>query len=247
MIVGGPVAWRSSCRASTCSSSTSRSRPSAATTRHQPGCAVLGAERVHDRVRRGAGPAGRWADRVGRRRMFGAGLVGFSLGSALCGLAPGVRRADRRPVVQAVGAGLMVPTSLSLLLADRPGRRPRQGDRHLVGARRAGRRARAGYRRQSGPGQLALGVLGQPAGRLVAVLLRRAGRAGEQGPARPRPPRPGRRRAPRPRRRPGRAGPGQGARTGAGARPRFLGLLAAVGRVRRGVMILGVRAATTRP
>ena len=35
-------------------------------------------------------PAGRWADRVGRRRIFTAGLVVFGFGSLLCGLAPGV-------------------------------------------------------------------------------------------------------------------------------------------------------------
>jgi EmrB/QacA subfamily drug resistance transporter len=62
-------------------------------------------------------PAGRWADRVGRRRVFSAGLLAFTVGSALCGVAPGVVLLVAARVVQAVGAGLMVPTSLSLLLA----------------------------------------------------------------------------------------------------------------------------------
>jgi EmrB/QacA subfamily drug resistance transporter len=62
-------------------------------------------------------PAGRWADRVGRRRVFSAGLLLFTVGSALCGIAPGVIALVGARVVQAVGAGLMVPTSLSLLLA----------------------------------------------------------------------------------------------------------------------------------
>jgi EmrB/QacA subfamily drug resistance transporter len=65
-------------------------------------------------------PAGRWADRIGRRRIFGAGLIGFSLGSALCGLSPGVPELIAARIVQAVGAGLMVPASLSLLLASVP-------------------------------------------------------------------------------------------------------------------------------
>jgi EmrB/QacA subfamily drug resistance transporter len=65
-------------------------------------------------------PAGRWADRIGRRRLFVAGLVVFSLGSLLCGLAPGIGVLIAARVVQAAGAGLMVPASLSLLLASVP-------------------------------------------------------------------------------------------------------------------------------
>jgi EmrB/QacA subfamily drug resistance transporter len=65
-------------------------------------------------------PAGRWADRVGRRRIFIAGLIGFTLGSALCGLAPGVPELIAARIIQAAGAGLMVPASLSLLLASVP-------------------------------------------------------------------------------------------------------------------------------
>jgi EmrB/QacA subfamily drug resistance transporter len=66
-------------------------------------------------------PAGRWADRVGRRRLFVAGLVAFSFGSALCALAPGVALLIAARILQALGAGLMVPASLSLLLAAVPG------------------------------------------------------------------------------------------------------------------------------
>ncbi|MGH3407066.1 MAG: MFS transporter, partial [Streptosporangiaceae bacterium] len=65
-------------------------------------------------------PAGRWADRIGRRRLFVAGLIAFSFGSLLCGLAPGVAELIIARLVQAVGAGLMVPASLSLLLAAVP-------------------------------------------------------------------------------------------------------------------------------
>ncbi len=65
-------------------------------------------------------PAGRWADRIGRRRVFAAGLAGFSVGSVLCGLAPGVDLLIAARVIQAAGAGAMVPASLSLLLAAVP-------------------------------------------------------------------------------------------------------------------------------
>ena len=65
-------------------------------------------------------PAGRWADRVGRRRVFVTGLVAFSVGSLCCGLAPGVAALIAARLIQAAGAGLMVPASLSLLLAAVP-------------------------------------------------------------------------------------------------------------------------------
>jgi len=66
-------------------------------------------------------PAGRWADRIGRRRMFVAGLVVFTLGSVLSGLSDNVSLLIAARLVQAIGAGMMVPASLSLLLAAVPG------------------------------------------------------------------------------------------------------------------------------
>lgn len=62
-------------------------------------------------------PMGRLADTVGRRRLFALGLLVFTAGSGLCGVAPGVGLLVAARVLQAVGAALVVPTSLSLLLA----------------------------------------------------------------------------------------------------------------------------------
>jgi EmrB/QacA subfamily drug resistance transporter len=67
-------------------------------------------------------PAGRWADRVGRRRVLIGGLATFVLGSVLCGVAPGVAALIAARILQAAGAGLMVPASLSLVLAAVPPR-----------------------------------------------------------------------------------------------------------------------------
>jgi EmrB/QacA subfamily drug resistance transporter len=62
--------------------------------------------------------AGRLADRHGRRRAFLWGMGIFVFGSALCGAAPSVGTLIGARVIQAVGAALMLPTSLALLLPE---------------------------------------------------------------------------------------------------------------------------------
>jgi EmrB/QacA subfamily drug resistance transporter len=70
-------------------------------------------------------PAGRIADRIGRRRGFLIGLVVFTIGSALCGAAPSVLTLVLARVIQAAGASLLLPTSLALLLPEfAPAERP---------------------------------------------------------------------------------------------------------------------------
>jgi len=61
-------------------------------------------------------PAGRAADRFGRKRAFIAGLVLFTAASAACAGAQSAPALIAVRVVQAVGAAILVPTSLALLL-----------------------------------------------------------------------------------------------------------------------------------
>jgi EmrB/QacA subfamily drug resistance transporter len=65
-------------------------------------------------------PAGRLADRLGRRRMFFVGVSTFLAASTVCGLAPSVEVLVAARVVQAAGAAILVPTSLALLLPEFP-------------------------------------------------------------------------------------------------------------------------------
>jgi EmrB/QacA subfamily drug resistance transporter len=64
--------------------------------------------------------AGRTADRLGARKVFFAGLLVFCVGSLFCGLAPTVGLLIGGRVVQGIGAAMMLPASLSLLLAAYP-------------------------------------------------------------------------------------------------------------------------------
>lgn len=74
-------------------------------------------------------PAGRLTDRYGRKSGFVVGMLVFTVASLACGLAPGVWWLVGFRVVQAVGAAVMTPASLGLLLAVLP------PDRRAGGAR----------------------------------------------------------------------------------------------------------------
>ncbi|WP_170286147.1 DHA2 family efflux MFS transporter permease subunit [Nocardioides rubriscoriae] len=77
--------------------------------------------------------AGRLADDRGRKKVFLVGLGVFALGSAFCGLAPSVPLLVASRALQAVGAALLVPASLALLLPEFPAER-RAGAVGLWGA-----------------------------------------------------------------------------------------------------------------
>ncbi|HJZ73884.1 MAG TPA: DHA2 family efflux MFS transporter permease subunit [Vicinamibacterales bacterium] len=65
-------------------------------------------------------PAGRLADRIGRRRVFLQGVGLFTLGSLACGLAPTPLLIVGGRVVQAVGGAMLTPSSLALILSAFP-------------------------------------------------------------------------------------------------------------------------------
>jgi len=59
--------------------------------------------------------AGSTADRIGRRRVFQAGLVLFTIGSALCSLAPNLTSLVVFRMVQAVGGSMLNPVAMSII------------------------------------------------------------------------------------------------------------------------------------
>src|SRR3954451_12554147 len=61
-------------------------------------------------------PAGRLGDLYGRRKVFVIGLGLFTLGSALCAVAPTVETLVAARVLQGVGAAALTPNSLGLVL-----------------------------------------------------------------------------------------------------------------------------------
>src|ERR671934_2106672 len=59
--------------------------------------------------------AGSTADRLGRRRVFQAGLAVFSLGSLLCALAPDLELLVAFRVLQAIGGAMLTPVAMSIV------------------------------------------------------------------------------------------------------------------------------------
>lgn len=59
--------------------------------------------------------AGSTADRIGRRKIFKIGLVLFTLGSALCSLAPNLESLVAFRMVQAVGGSMLNPVAMSII------------------------------------------------------------------------------------------------------------------------------------
>lgn len=59
--------------------------------------------------------AGSTADRIGRRRVFMAGLVVFTAGSVLCSLAPNLEALVAFRMVQAVGGSMLNPVAMSII------------------------------------------------------------------------------------------------------------------------------------
>lgn len=67
-------------------------------------------------------PAGRLADHYGRRRFLTAGTIAFTVASVICGAAPTLPVLVGGRMVQAIGAAMIVPASLGLLLQAFPAR-----------------------------------------------------------------------------------------------------------------------------
>ena len=124
-------------------------------------------------------PAGRLADRVGRRKTFLTAAVLFTVASMLCGLAPTVAVLVGARILQAVAAAALVPASLGASAANVPSPQD-PGGRGDLGRCRGRRRCRRPHARRTGDREprLALGVLHQPARRHRQLLPRSQGPSG---------------------------------------------------------------------
>jgi EmrB/QacA subfamily drug resistance transporter len=78
--------------------------------------------------------AGSLADRLGRRRVFAAGLGIFSLASLLCALAPDPTFLNVARAVQGIGGAIMFAVSLALIAQEFPAGRERGTAMGLYGA-----------------------------------------------------------------------------------------------------------------
>ncbi|MBS1304049.1 MFS transporter [Loktanella sp. SALINAS62] len=62
-------------------------------------------------------PMGRLGDVFGRRRMFVAGVCVFTVGSALCGMAPSIEALIAARILQGIGGAMMTPQTLAIVPA----------------------------------------------------------------------------------------------------------------------------------
>src|SRR6266700_2676108 len=65
-------------------------------------------------------PAGRLADRIGRKKLFIVGVLVFVAASLLCGVSVSVGMLVAARVLQALGGAILTPSSLSLILPEFP-------------------------------------------------------------------------------------------------------------------------------
>jgi EmrB/QacA subfamily drug resistance transporter len=65
-------------------------------------------------------PAGRIADRVGRRKVFMVSITLFSLGSGLCAVAPNVKLLIAARVIAACGGAMLTPSALAIIMTTFP-------------------------------------------------------------------------------------------------------------------------------
>jgi EmrB/QacA subfamily drug resistance transporter len=72
-------------------------------------------------------PAGGLADRFGHKRIFLLGVAGFTLASLLCAVAPSLELLISFRVLQGVGAALIAPASLAIVLDSFPAERRSAG------------------------------------------------------------------------------------------------------------------------
>jgi EmrB/QacA subfamily drug resistance transporter len=72
-------------------------------------------------------PAGGLADRYGHKRIFLLGIAGFTTASLLCALAPSLETLIAARVLQGVGAALIAPASLAIVLDSFPSERRATG------------------------------------------------------------------------------------------------------------------------
>jgi EmrB/QacA subfamily drug resistance transporter len=77
---------------------------------------------------------GSLADRFGRRNVFAAGLVVFTVASLVCALADSIAMLDTARVVQGIGASGLFASSLALLVKAFPQERERNGAMAIYGA-----------------------------------------------------------------------------------------------------------------